>query len=58
MTIGERISLEAKEDDISWQLIREQHQFVITETAYGKTSTLFEIPVSKDYDFTFFAKED
>ncbi len=58
LAVGDRIDLEAKEEHIRWQLLRKQDQFSIIEMSDGKTSTLFEIPVSKDYDFTFYAKED
>ena len=58
LSVGGRISINAEKEGVHWELIREQNSFIITETKGEKTITLYEIPVSNDYDFTFYASED
>ncbi|WP_350285612.1 hypothetical protein [uncultured Croceitalea sp.] len=56
--IGDVITLEAKEENVVWKILRKEDKFVVTETEKKQTKTLYEIPISKDYDFTFYAEED
>ncbi|MEM9363686.1 MAG: hypothetical protein AAGA43_13695 [Bacteroidota bacterium] len=57
ITEGDVITLEAEDETIIWKLMMEKEKFLITETEKGKTQTLFEVPISKDYDFSFYAME-
>ena len=57
ITEGNVITLEAEDEKVIWKLTMEKEKFLITETENGKTQTLFEVPISKEYDFSFYAME-
>ena len=57
MAVGDVITLKAEEEQVLWKITMEKNKFLVLEEKNGKTMTLFEIPISKDYNFTFYAKE-
>ncbi len=57
ITAGDVIILEAEEEQVIWNVKMEEDKFLITEEENGKTKVLFDVPISKDYDFTFHVME-
>lgn len=56
--IGDIVYIDAKEENVSWKVVQEKGKLVVFEKEHGKTKTLYEIPISEDYDFTFYANAE
>ncbi|MBS9463047.1 hypothetical protein KIM67_11545 [Flagellimonas sp. 389] len=57
-SIGDKISIEAKEEKTSWHIIRKRDMISVIEHKDGQKNGLYDIPISKNYEWSFYARED